>query len=259
MRSGSDLRRPAGGGAGDDPALFVSDAHFGREAGELERRRVERFVRFLREIRGRARTLYVVGDLFDFWFEYAETLPRVPLLVVAELSALVREGVDVHFIAGNHDFWVGRCFEESVGAVIHHEPVDLRIQGKRLYVTHGDDLTAGHEAGYRFFRGIVRNRLAIAAYRLIHPDIGIPIARWASGKSRGATDRKKYVLNKTLEDAVRRKLREGFDGVLLGHIHVAEQFRYEEGECLMLGDWIDRSTYAEMTGGVLALKEWEGE
>ena len=257
MRSGNDLRPRAGGGAGDDPAIFVADAHFGRDSGVRQRERVERFLRFLRDIRARARVVYIVGDLFDFWFEYNEVLPRVPMLVLAELAGLVRDGVDLHYIAGNHDFWIGRFFEESVGASVSREPIDLRIQGKRLYVTHGDDLTAGHEPGYRLLRGIVRNPLAIGAYRWIHPDIGIPIARWASHRSRGSTDRKKYVLNRTLEDAVRRRLREGFDGLILGHIHVAEHLRYDEGECLILGDWIDSSTYVEMAGGALALKEWK--
>ncbi|MFH1679497.1 MAG: UDP-2,3-diacylglucosamine diphosphatase [Candidatus Eisenbacteria bacterium] len=241
----------------DDPVFFVADAHFGAGKEREERPRLERFLRFIRHLRERARVLYIAGDLFDFWFEYAEVLPRAPVLVFTELAALVQSGTEVRYVAGNHDYWIGRFFTEELGISVFHEPIDLRLQGRRIYLTHGDDLTAGRDPGYRFLRRIVRNPLAIRAYHWIHPDIGIPLARWASHRSRSYTNRRKFILNQTLEKAVRGKLREGFDAVILGHIHFAEHFRYDEGECLILGDWIEAFTYAEMTGGAITLRRFE--
>ncbi|MBM3319763.1 MAG: UDP-2,3-diacylglucosamine diphosphatase [Candidatus Eisenbacteria bacterium] len=257
MQSANDLRSSAPAERRDDPVFFVADAHFGAGRESEERARIERFLRFLRHVRERARILYIAGDLFDFWFEYAEVLPRVPVLVLRELAELARAGVDVRYLAGNHDYWIGRFFRETIGISVFHRPIDLRLQGKRIYLTHGDDLAAGHDPGYRLLRRIVRNPAAIRAYHWIHPDIGIPLARWASRVSRAHTSRKKFILNRTLEDAVRRKFREGFDCVILGHIHFAEHFRYDEGECVILGDWIEAFTFAEMTGGAITLKRFE--
>jgi len=240
-------------------ALFLSDAHFGTSRDEEERRRIDRFVSFLRGPARGAGALYIVGDLFDFWFEYRQVVPKPHLLVLTELGALVRAGVRVVYIAGNHDYWLDDYFADELGFTVSRRPLDLRAQERRLYVTHGDDLTSGHDPGYRFLRRLVRSPFAIRLYHLIHPDLGVPFARWASGLSRAHTNRKKFVLNRTLEGAAREKLREGFDGVLMGHIHYADHFRYEEGELVLLGDWIDSFTYARLTGGRIALERWEGE
>lgn len=239
-------------------ALFLSDAHFGTSREEGERRRIERFLSFLRGPARGADVLYIVGDLFDFWFEYRQVVPKPHLLVLTELGALVRAGVRVVYIAGNHDYWLDRFFADELGIQVSREPLDLRVQGRRLYVTHGDDLTAGHDPGYRFLRRLVRSPLAIRLFHLIHPDLGVPFARWASHLSRSHTNRKKFILNRTLEREAREKLREGFDGVLMGHIHYADHFRYEEGELVLLGDWIESFTYARLAGGRIALERWEG-
>ncbi|RPJ43090.1 MAG: UDP-2,3-diacylglucosamine diphosphatase [Candidatus Latescibacterota bacterium] len=257
MNSGRDSDAPEESSSGAETAFFMADAHFGTAAGPEEMRRVERFVRFLRHVRSRGGVLYIVGDLFDFWFEYTHVLPRTPVQVFGELAALVRDGVEVTYLAGNHDYWIGRHFTDALGIRVSHRPIDLHIQGRRICLTHGDDLTAGHDPGYRFLRRLVRNPLAIRAYHWIHPDIGIPLARWASHRSRSYTNKKKFILNRTLEGAVREKLASGYDAVIMGHVHFAEIFRYESGECVILGDWIEAFTYAEMTGGAIALKRWE--
>ncbi len=238
-------------------AHFMADAHFGAAGEERERARVDRFVRYLAHVRERADELFIVGDLFDFWFEYTQVLPKTHIVIFTELASLVRSGVRVWYIAGNHDYWIGRFFEDSLGIQISHEPIPLRIQGRRLYVTHGDELTAGHDPGYRFLRRLMRNKLAIRAYHWIHPDVGIPFARWASHQSRGYTTRKKFALNRTLDRAVRGVFQKGYDGIIMGHVHFAEHFRYDPGECIILGDWIESFTYAEMTGGTITLKRWE--
>lgn len=240
-------------------ALFVSDAHFGTDHETAEKERVNSFVAFLRYAREQADTLYIVGDLFDFWFEYRQVLPRTHIMVLTELDALVRSGVRVIYLAGNHDYWIGESFTDMLGIEVSYNPLDLDIQGKRVLVTHGDELTAGHDPAYRFLRRIVRSRFAIRAYHFIHPDIGIPFARWASSLSRGYTNRKKFILNRTLDAAVRNHLRKGYDGVIMGHIHHADHLHYDEGELLILGDWIEYFTYAEMHDGKMRLKRWGEE
>ncbi len=239
--------------------LFVSDAHFGDEGEASERDRVDRFLRFLRFARRRARTLYIVGDLFDFWFEYRQVLPKTHVPILAEVAALARDGMDVWYIAGNHDYWIGDFFRRTVGIRVSHEPVTLEMEGRRIYVTHGDEMTAGHDSGYRFLRRMVRSRLAIGLFHWIHPDLGIPLARWASHVSRGYSTQKKFVLNRTLDAAIRSRFREGYDAVVMGHIHYADHLRYGKEECIMLGDWIDAFTYAEFEGGRFRLGRFEAE
>jgi UDP-2,3-diacylglucosamine hydrolase len=258
MVSGSELGSPARSEPEEDPVFFAADTHFGTSAHADERDRVDRFVRFLHHVRENGRALYIAGDLFDFWFEYTHVLPRAPILVFAELAALVEAGVKVTYLAGNHDFWIDRFFTDTFGVHVRHGAVDLRIQGRRIFLTHGDDLTAGHDPGYRFLRRIVRSSFAIRAFHWIHPDIGIPLARWASRRSRAHTNRRKFLLNRTLERAVRERFEAGYDAIIMGHVHFAEVFRYEKGECVILGDWIEAYSYAEMTGGVITLKRWEG-
>ncbi|MFH1278190.1 MAG: UDP-2,3-diacylglucosamine diphosphatase [Candidatus Eisenbacteria bacterium] len=257
MPAMSEAKKSAAGEGREGVVFFVSDAHFGAAGSEKERERVERFLRFLALARKEAGTLYIVGDLFDFWFEYSQVLPKTHTVIFTGLAGLVRSGVEVVYLAGNHDYWIGEFFSRTVGLRIRRESVILETQGRRLYVTHGDDLTAGRDPGYRFLRRLVRSSWAIRAYHWIHPDIGIPFARWASHRSRSYSNRKKFILNRTLESAILDKLREGFDGIVMGHIHVADRFTYEEGECLVLGDWMETFTYAVLREGKLELKRWE--
>lgn len=253
----SDAKNSASEADRKGTILFVSDAHFGEAGADRERERVEKFLRFLRYAREKAHTLFIVGDLFDFWFEYSQVLPKTHTVIFTELAALTRAGVEVWYLAGNHDYWIGDFFRKTIGIRISREPLSLELQGRRVYVTHGDDLTAGHDPGYRLLRRLVRSSFAIRAYHWIHPDLGIPFARWASRRSRGYSNRKKFVLNRTLEGAIRSKLREGFDTIVMGHIHVADHYTFDDGECVVLGDWIEAFTYAEMAGGRIVLKTWE--
>ncbi|NNE09857.1 MAG: UDP-2,3-diacylglucosamine diphosphatase [Gemmatimonadetes bacterium] len=251
-------RKTAPSEANDDSTiLFVSDAHFGAAPMEQEEERLQRFLAFLRFARG-VDTLYIVGDLFDFWFEYRQVVPKTHAVLLAEIASLARSGVNIHFVAGNHDFWIGREFAERCGMTPHYESMDLTLQGRRIFLSHGDDLTAGHDTGYRFLRRMVRNKYAIGLYHWIHPDLAIPFARWASNTSRGYSTAKKFVLNATLERAIREKLEGPFDAVVMGHIHYADHLRYETGECLMLGDWIQAFTYLELKDGEFALRHFEG-
>lgn len=252
----SEAKKSAAGAGRKGAIFFMSDAHFGTAGAPEERDRVDRFLRFLEHAREEASTLYIVGDLFDFWFEYSQVLPKTHLPIFTGLAALSRSGTEVVYIAGNHDYWIGDFFSRTIGLRVRREPVLLETQGRRLYVTHGDELTAGHDAGYRFLRRLVRSSWAIRAYHWIHPDLGIPFARWASHRSRGYSNRKKFILNRTLERAILAKLREGFDGIVMGHVHLADRFTYDEGECLVLGDWMEAYTYAVLREGRLEMKVW---
>lgn len=234
----------------------MSDAHFGDSGEKAEEARLDRFIDFLRHAAERAETLYIVGDLFDFWFEYRQVLPRTHIRILSEITAIARNGLEIWYIAGNHDFWIGDFFTDTIGIHVSHEPLTLDVQGRRIFVTHGDELTAGHDPGYRFLRRLVRSRTAIAAYHWIHPDLGIPFARWASHLSRGYTTKKKFVLNQTLEKAIRARLDSTVDSIVMGHIHYADHLNYEDGECIMLGDWINSFTYAELESGRFRLGRW---
>ena len=123
----------------------------------------------------RARRLFVLGDLFDFWFAYAHAIPRRHLAVVRRLAELTEAGIGVTYFGGNHDFWAGRFLEQEVGATVHDEPAMVTVAGRKLALMHGDGEARG-DTGYKLLKGLLRSGWAISAYRAIHPDLGIPFA-----------------------------------------------------------------------------------
>ena len=169
------------------PVYFIADAHLGVRSREREAPREERLHAFLGSLAGRASALVIVGDLFDFWFEYRTAIPRRHFATLAILRRLRESGVALTYLNGNHDFWLGRFLAAEVGIETHDGPLALEAQGRRLWVHHGDGLVGG-DLGYRLLRSVIRHPASIALYGLLHPDLGIPLAhqvsRW-SRQSRG--------------------------------------------------------------------------
>lgn len=237
--------------------FFLSDAHLGAESVEREARREARLHEFLTDLRGRAASLFIVGDLFDFWFEYRTAIPRRHFATLALLRDLRRSGVDIHYLNGNHDFWLGPFLSRELGLTTHSGALALEIQGRRLWVHHGDGLVGG-DLGYRALRKMIRHPASIRLYQWLHPDLGFPLAHFFSHLSRGSRERRVLDGDRLWREVAEPRFAEGFDTVLVGHFHHVYQ-RSEGGRTFfVLGDWIEHFSYVVLQDGDLRLETWPG-
>jgi UDP-2,3-diacylglucosamine hydrolase len=236
-------------------AFFISDAHLGAESKAREAPREARLLDFLDSLPGRASALYVVGDLFDFWFEYSTAIPRRYFDQLCALRRLREAGVEITCLAGNHDFWLGHFLQEELGIRTHSGALEVELQGRRIWLHHGDALIGG-DLGYRVLKRVLRSRASIAAYRWIHPDLGIPLAHWASGLSRASRDEQRLDRARLVREVATPRFAQGFDAVMIGHFHQVIEHREDGRVFFVLGDWIERFSYVELTDGEFHMREW---
>lgn len=240
------------------PSYFFSDVHLGLGDRERERGKEDSLLAFLRTILHDAANVFVVGDLFDFWFEYRTVVPRGFHRTLAALSAFTEKGIPVHYIAGNHDFWMGDFFRTELGMKVFRDPVDVTLDGKRIHIHHGDGL-AENDTGYRLIKPVLRNRVNIALYRWLHPDIGVPLARGSSRASRAYTSNKDYGEGAGMLRYAERMIAQGADIVVMGHTHRPSLLPLGRGVYVNLGDWITNNSYGVMSDGCMTLYTWNGK
>jgi UDP-2,3-diacylglucosamine hydrolase len=229
----------------------------GSESGARDGSREARLLSFLRSLPGWAESLYVVGDLFDFWFEYRMAIPRRYFELLRALRDIRERGVAVTILAGNHDFWLGHFLGEELGLETRDGPLELRLQGRRIWLHHGDGLIGG-DLGYKLLKRVVRSPISIGLYRWIHPDLGLPLAHWCSKVSRGSREHRPLDGERLFRDIAAPRFAEGFDAVMIGHFHHAFERRDGERVFYVLGDWMERFTYVELEGGVFRMRSWPG-
>jgi UDP-2,3-diacylglucosamine hydrolase len=236
-----------------ESVFFVSDTHFKYDGlGADERMKRDRFISFLTGIEG-ASKLYLLGDVFDFWFEYRSVVPRYYRDVLDALSILGKSGTEIYIAGGNHDFWLGSFVSETLGFTILPPLVTHTIQGINVTMTHGDDLLPG-DYGYKILKAVIRSRLAVAAARAVHPDALYALARSFSRASKGFTEKKTERAAKTLlamaNDAF---FRWGNDAFITGHIHYPCIERFGDRTFVILGDWERHFSFLEIREGLLSL------
>jgi len=241
----------------DIRAYFISDLHLGAADDEDERIKQDRFLKFLSTLRDNATHLFIVGDLFDFWFEYIHVIPKKYFKFLYELKKLTQQNITVHYLAGNHDFALNSFFIEQLNIQTHPEEFETELAGKRFYLFHGDGIAA-KDIGYRILKKIVRSKTNQRLFRLIHPDAGIPLARFVSGSSRKYTNQMNHLRDEGDYIAFAdQKFNEGFDFVLMGHRH--NPLVHESGgrKYVNLGDWIVNYSYAFFDGTDIELRYWK--
>jgi UDP-2,3-diacylglucosamine hydrolase len=233
--------------------FFISDAHLGFHHGEAETRKVGHLLAFFEHVSEKGNALFLLGDLFDFWFEYRSAIPRRYLTIVAALKHLVDSGVSIQFFIGNHDFGAGRFFEDELGIPVHTEPTSVDIQGKRLYLAHGDGLLQNDRSG-RFLKAFLRNPLCLQLYRMIHPDVGFAVADFFSKLSRNHRP-----VNNRDDEYVRHAkalFNKGIDYVIVGHTHQPFEYREDSHAYLNTGDWMAHFSYILLQDGEAHLEFW---
>lgn len=227
---------------------FVSDAHIGGGNPDAE----QRLFRFLESIRGKAESLHILGDLFEFWFEYGRAIPKPGFRALAELAELARTGTRIGYLKGNHDFWFKDFWRRELGAEASDE-LDVTLDGKRVFLAHGDTMDRAFVP--RFFRVLMRSRLNGWLYSQLHPDIGIGLALAVARANRvkGA----KPGLVEDMAGFAADKLASGFDIVIMGHSHAPELRKLAGGVYLNVGDWMTHFTYGLIRDGVASLQRFE--
>lgn len=239
-------------------AFFISDAHLGLDSREKERQKEQRLLEFFRHVQQHGTHLFIVGDLFDAWFEYRTVIPKGFHRTLTALEELTERGIEVHYLAGNHDYWMGSFFREHLGIHVHFEPLSVTLDGKKFFLHHGDGI-AKRDVGYRILKKILRSPLNIWLYSLLHPDLGITLAKVSSRKSRHHNAEKNREAGNDMVEFASVQIADGADYVIMGHKHQPIAVPIGRGLYVNLGDWISFCTYAEFSNGSLELKKWKHE
>ncbi len=237
---------------------FLSDFHLGSPDRLTSLHREKKIIRFLESIRHQASEIFIVGDLFDFWYEYRTVVPKGYVRILGKLAELTDAGIPIQFFVGNHDMWMNNYFEKELNIPVYYEPKTFIRNGKKFLIGHGDGLGPGDE-GYKFLKKIFRNKYCQWLFGILPPAAGVGLAHYFSRKSRVATGQtddhflgekgewlvgySKYVLEK-----------EHFDYLIFGHRHLPIDFSFPNGSrYINLGDWIRYFTFAVFDGTELSL------
>jgi UDP-2,3-diacylglucosamine hydrolase len=236
------------------PCYIVSDAHLGVASPQIERS----FVTFLRGLAGEASSLIINGDLFDFWFEWKTVIPRRSFRALAALAELKDAGVDILWVAGNHDCWGGEMLREDVGVDYIVGPWTGNLAGWNVRIEHGDGLRDREDRGYRMIRPIMRSPMAIKAFRMIHPDLASRLAHGSSNASRTYRARDEGRGLRAYAQVQLEKDR-NLDLLVYGHSHVPALEQMPHGGVFAnAGSWLDAPTFLRLTDEAVELRQWDG-
>jgi UDP-2,3-diacylglucosamine hydrolase len=231
---------------------FASDFHLGLPAGSPPLEREKRVVKWLNSISPEAKEIYLLGDIFDFWWEYKLVVPKGFTRFLGTLSTITDSGIPIHFFTGNHDMWVGDYLSSECGLIVHMAPMSVTFDEKSFHLAHGEGLGT-KDSGYRALLSVFRNKPLRAMYSALHPSIGVGIGlRWSLSSRLGKGITKEF-LGETKEDLIRYAKsiieKEKTDYFIFGHRHLAMTYKMKEGaEIVFLGDWIKSGSYAEWNG-----------
>lgn len=235
---------------------FVSDLHFGLLSDKEEHVRELSFVKFLNSIKDDAIELYILGDLFDYWFEYKRVIQKGYHRTFTALEDLTMAGVKVNYLIGNHDFMHRDFFEKHLGVNLYQDDIETEIDNNKFYLSHGDGLVK-NDYGYMILKKIFRNNFMQKLYSLIHPNFGIKIARGTSKTSRDYTGKKNYGEDDGMFEYAKLKIEKENDYVILGHSHIQEFRKYKSGYYINLGTWLDKASYGLYSEGEFKLIDWK--
>jgi UDP-2,3-diacylglucosamine hydrolase len=244
--------------------FFASDFHLGSPDAAVSRIREKKIVSWLDEFEPEMKELVLLGDIFDFWFEYRHSVPKGYVRLLGKLAELADRGVAVTIFTGNHDLWMKDYLTDEIGAVIHHDPVIRKIDGKTFYLAHGDGLGPG-DKGFKFIKRVFTNPFSQWLYSRIHPNTGIAMANYFSGKSRHATggsdavflgEEKEWLIVHSKE--ILKEI--PVDYFIYGHRHLPLDLALnQQSRYINLGDWIKHNTYAVWDGNNLKLEKYKTE
>ncbi len=235
-------------------ALYIfSDAHLGSGPPDLETLKVKRIAELFDRVKNDGDRLVILGDLFDFWFEYKHAIPKDHHEILFMLRDLGKTGIQIDYISGNHDFWMGDYFETQIGLTVYRDSLDIEYADRKVHLIHGDGLAAA-DRGYRILKKVLRNPFYIWLYRKLPPDWAIPFAKKVSGTSRDHTSKRDYGFAADYESYAQAKVSGGYDIVAIGHLHIPVLKKFDRGIYVNTGDFITHFSYARLDESGLTLE-----
>lgn len=240
---------------------FASDNHLGAPTKEASLVREKKFVQWLDTIKHDAAVIILVGDLFDFWFEYRTVVPKGFTRVLGKLAEIADSGIPIHYFVGNHDLWMDGYFEEELNIPVYHKPKVYTFNDTSFFVGHGDGLGPG-DKGFKRMKKVFTNPVAKWFFRWLHPDIGVRLAQYMSVKNKLISGDDDVTFlgeeNEWLVQYCKRKLETNhYDYFIFGHRHLPMEIDLNgKSVYTNLGDWITYYTYAVFDGEKLHLEKY---
>lgn len=236
---------------------FVSDVHLGLPDNKESLAREKLLVRWLDEVSADAEKIYLVGDVFDFWFEYKRVVPRGFTRLLGKIAEITDKGIEVHFFTGNHDIWVFDYLPEETGVILHKEKLVTEINGKKFLIAHGDGLGPG-DKGFKRMKKVFTCRFAQWLFARIHPNFAVWMAHSWSRKSRYKEEKKKLQFKGPEKEwlilyAKKKLEKEHYDYFIFGHRHITVKYKLNDAVFINLGDWLHNFSYAVFDGNELRL------
>lgn len=242
--------------------FFLSDFHLGIPDHKTSLEREKRIVAFFESIKNQAEAIFIVGDMFDFWYEYRQVVPKGYVRLLGKLGELTDSGIAIHFFVGNHDMWMTDYFQKELNIPVYYEPREFEFNNKKFLVGHGDGLGPG-DHGYKMLKKIFRNPFCRWMFGVLPPNIGVGLANYFSRKSRQAADQneeqfiskdKEWLATYCLEMLKQKH----YDYFVFGHRHLPlDLLLNANSRYINLGDWIRYSTYAVFNGQQLNLQSYD--
>lgn len=241
---------------------FLSDAHLGSLVIENKREHEKKLVHFLDFIKADASEIFLLGDMFDFWFEYKSVVPKGHVRFLGKLAEMVDMGIKVHFFIGNHDIWTFGYLEQEVGVIVHREPTAFEFDGKKFFIAHGDGL---HETsnGFKFIRWIFHNRCLQKMFSWTPPRLGLAFGnQWSKSNRKKDIERNYGYQGEENEILVRFAKKHSetnkVDYFIFGHRHILLDLQLaNKSRMMIIGDWLSHFSYAVWDGKKLQLNQFE--
>lgn len=248
----------------DKNVYFLSDFHLGVPTHAASLQREKLIVQFLDSIKDRAHTIFLVGDMFDFWFEYRKVVPKGYVRLLGKLAELSDAGVQLHFFVGNHDMWMKGYFQQELNMPVYFAPRSFVFNNCSFYIGHGDGL-GPRDYGYKALKKVFRHPACQWLFGILPPVVGMGLADYFSGKSRGGEhheeekffgEKKEYLIIYSRE--VLKK--ETYNFFVFGHRHLPIDYCLtNESRYINLGEWMNYQTYAVFNGKEMTLKSFTGK
>ena len=242
------------------PVYFISDIHLKLSIDNNEKKRRNKLYRLFDQIMETGGSCFFMGDLFDFYFEYPDLIPKSYFDFFEKTKVLKESGIALYFLAGNHDYWVGDHITNGIMDEVYLDDKKIEINGKKFFLTHGDGLLSW-DHGYRFLKKVIRSKTFIWLFHWLHPTIGYRIAGMISRSGKKDTHGEDFNedVRVELQKVAKEHFDNGYDFMISGHYHLGEMFLIEKGKLVVLGDWFHRPSYALFNGEDLELRNWEDD